>query len=64
VRILLDSRATAEGGVSLDDATRELGAREEAAGRPKVDVRFVQELLEELANEGFCKLNGTIWSCA
>lgn len=58
VRILLAAR---EQGVSTNDVVRKLSALEEAAGRAPVDEAYVHDLLNELAREGFCHLEGGLW---
>jgi A/G-specific adenine glycosylase len=60
VRIMLDAGPS---GVSMRAAADALTVVETSAGRPPVDVGFVTELLSELADEGFCKVDGGIYIC-
>ena len=59
VRILLDHR----GGATVATLAEELSNVEEKAGRLRVDPSFVENLLAELASEGFCHCQDGIW-CA
>jgi A/G-specific adenine glycosylase len=60
VRIVL---AAGPEGIAAPAAADALTAVELSSGRPAVDVGFVTELLEELANEGFCKVDGGVYVC-
>lgn len=57
VRILLGHR----GGASVATLAEELSRLEENAGRLRVDVSHVEEILDELASEGFCHQEGDTW---
>ena len=58
VRLLLDNRQ----GLDAPSLLAQLDIAEQAAGRPPVAPELARELLEELAREGFCHLDGDIWS--
>ena len=58
VRRLLDGPATAE------ELAADLSAAEQRAGRDALEQRDVEELLEELAGEGFATCEDGLWSCA
>ena len=57
VRIVLAHR----GGLTVEEACRELSAQEVEAGREPVGAADAQALLEELAAEGFCRQEDGIW---
>ncbi len=63
VRLLLEAREAGLPGLSLADATSALGAQERAKRRPEPAAKLVQELLSELADEGFCRGGDGLWSC-
>ena len=57
VRIVLAHR----GGLTVEEARRELSAQEVEAGREPVGVADARALLEELATEGFCRQEDGFW---
>ena len=57
VRLLLAHRD----GASVMTLTEELSRVEENAGRLRVDASYVEEILAELASEGFCHKEGDSW---
>ena len=57
VRILLAQRD----GATASELHAALDAAEQASGREGVGAALVDELLAELAREGFCHLDGYIW---
>lgn len=59
VRALLAHRGE---GVDASALAAELTAQELEAGRDPVTAAMVLELLDELAGEGFCHLEGELWS--
>jgi A/G-specific adenine glycosylase len=59
VRELLAHRGG--GGLSVYELTEGLTTFEQRAGRDGVDERLVLGLLEELAREGFCHVEGGLW---
>lgn len=60
VRALLAHRLD-EDGVPAQIVVEQVNAEEQAAGREGVSVADVTAILEELAKEGFCTLNGERW---
>lgn len=63
VRLLLEAREVGAGGLALEDAVASLGEQEAVKGRPEPAAGLVEELLEELAAEGFCRRGDGMWSC-
>ncbi|MEY8437381.1 adenine glycosylase [Atopobiaceae bacterium 24-176] len=63
VRLLLEAREAGLPGLTLADAVASLGAQERAKGRPEPPAKLVQELLSQLAEEGFCRGGDGLWSC-
>lgn len=61
VRILLDAHATGE-PLPTEALHARLGAQELAAGRPAPDPQTVQDILTDLAKEGFCACTGGLWA--
>lgn len=59
VRALLAHRGE---GVDVSTLAAELTAQELEAGRDPVTAAMVLELLDEIAGEGFCHLEGELWS--
>lgn len=64
VRLLLESQAAGEGPVPGDVLGARLNAIELDAGRDAVPAALVQELLEDLAREGFCCPDDGGWHIA
>lgn len=64
VRILLAARDDDDEalGLSADDLLERLDAHEASAGRPAVSRAVAEELLQELAKEGFCREERGLWS--
>ncbi|MBQ6395824.1 MAG: adenine glycosylase [Atopobiaceae bacterium] len=60
VRLLLSPDLQAS-GATTEEFCRLLSESERAAGRDAVEESLVQELLEELAAQGFCMRNGDAW---
>lgn len=58
VRLLLAAR---QDGIDAATVAQQLSAVEEQAGRESVEVQDARALLDELANEGFCRLEGDRW---
>lgn len=58
VRLLLANRPS---GLTAAQVAQELSLQERAAGREAVAESLAQGLLEELAREGFCAFDGTLW---
>lgn len=54
VRILLDAREGAHGGMTTDEVAQALSAVERAAGRDAVDASLARSILDDLEREGFC----------
>lgn len=61
LRVLLAARAAASPGVTAEEVARALSEAEVAAGRPPVDSRAAAALLDELADEGFCRADDGAW---
>ena len=61
LRVLLAARAAALPGVTAEEVARALSEAEVAAGRPPVDSRAAAALLDELADEGFCRADDGAW---
>ena len=64
VRILLDAQASGGGALAAIEVAARLDAVEQAAGRPAVERTLVDEILEALACEGFCRKTETGWHIA
>lgn len=66
VRILLAARDDDDEalGLSAGDLLERLDAHEASAGRPAVERAVVEELLQGLAKEGFCREERGLWSIA
>ena len=64
VRILLDAQASDGGTLAADEVAARLDAVEQAAGRPAVERALVDEILEALAHEGFCRNDNGSWRIA
>ncbi len=62
LRRLLEAREVGLPGLSAEDAEEELAAFELAHGRSAPATSLVRELLDELADEGFCTLVGERYS--
>lgn len=62
VRVLLAHRAAGLEGADVASIAQELSAEEQRAGRDPLSEQDARLLLEELASEGFCTLNGELWS--
>lgn len=60
VRLLLDARTQGQGLLPADVAEA-LTASETAAGRAPVDEAYAQDILGQLAREGFCREQGGRW---
>lgn len=58
VRMLLAAR---QKGLSADEAAQALSRLEKEAGRESVDAAYAGALLEELAQEGFCRRESSRW---
>lgn len=60
VRMLLDARAVGAAGLSVEEVCAGLSRQEVAARREPVQTSYVEEILNELSGEGFCReLDGT-----
>ena len=64
VRILLAARGSAPQGLTLETLAQGLSEAELAAGRAAVDPQAVASIMEDLAREGFCTLEGGLWRIA
>ena len=61
VRLLLAHRADPAGGAPEDALAKELSQLEQKAGRTAIGAKDARALLLELAAEGFCRQEGSIW---
>ena len=61
VRLLLAHRADPAGGAHEDALAKELSQLEQKAGRTAIGAKDARALLLELAAEGFCRQDGSIW---
>ena len=61
VRLLLAHRADPAGGAHEDALAKELSQLERKAGRTAIGAKDARALLLELAAEGFCRQEGSIW---
>lgn len=61
LRLLLASREDLAGGASVGALSRRLGDEERGAGRVPPSEDDVRALLDELADEGFCRLSDGLW---
>ena len=61
VRLLLAHRSDSAGGALIDTLYQQLLLEERKAGRMDLSVADVQDLLKELANEGFCQCDNGVW---
>ena len=61
LRILLASRSGTPEGAKLEALAAELSSAEEKSGRKGVTAAEVRDLLNELADEGFCREEDGLW---
>lgn len=63
LRMLLDAGAVGE-GLRAEEALAGVNEMERAAGRDLVEAALVEEILADLAREGFCRREGELWRVA